>query len=355
MQKKLLYIGVISCLFFCVYLFNRGNSFVSVIIPAYNAEKYIARCLDSVLSQQGVKEIIVVNDGSIDDTAKIVEVYANKNSKIRLINQENQGVSVARNTGIENSKSEYITFIDADDWLEPNAFKKAFDIVENDDSDVVLSGFFDVYDHEWVRGVHGDEAVSGVEKETKFRNKNLDNLVLFSPFYGKGAHSDLFYIGGGVRARFFKNDFIKKNDISFPKDVHCYEDDVFLYKAFLNNPKISILNEPIYNYRNRLDSISKSRDVLLCGEKSLDFMKNTKEYKSATRREQMLISDSFVAYLFLSVANMRRNKLSEVNVGAEAKKIYDSFAQYNRQELKSCRNYNILKQKMFPNQSNQGF
>ena len=355
MQKKLLYIGLVICLCFFVYFFNAGRSFVSVIIPVYNAEKYIARCLESVLSQQGVQEIIVVNDGSTDDTLKIVEKYVKKNSKIKLINQKNQGVSIARNKGIENSKSKYITFIDADDWLEQDAFEKAYDIILKDDSDVVLSGFFDVYDREWVKGVHGVDAANDVDEETKFRNKNLDNLALISPFYGKGAHSDLFYIGGGVRARFFKGDFIKRNNISFPEGISCYEDDVFLYKAFLNNPKISILNEPIYNYRNRLDSISKSRDVLLCGEKSLDFMKNTLEYKSATRREQMLISDSFIAYLFLSVANMRRNKLSEVNVGHEARKIYDSFAQYNRQELKSCRNYNILKQKMFPAQSNQDF
>ena len=355
MQKKLFYVGFLVCVILGVFLFNRTSTFVSVIVPAYNAEKYIKRCLDSILSQQGIGEVIIVNDGSTDGTLKILESYAKKDSKVKIINQDNQGVSVARNKGVEAAKSKYITFVDSDDWLEPNSFSKVANLIKKDDSDVVLTGFFDVYDYEWVKGVHGEDAVKGIEKENKFRNKNLDDLALLSPFNGKEAHSDLFYVGGGVRARFFRNNFIKTNNITFPADVHCYEDDVFLYKAFLNNPKISILNEPIYNYSNRLDSISKSKDVLVCGEKSLEFMKNTQEYKQATRREKMLISDSFVAYLFLSVANMRRSKQANINVGSEAKKIYDSFAQYNRQELKSCRNYNILKKKMFPSQLNQNF
>ena len=240
MQKKLFYICAIISIVIGVLLFNRVSPFVSVVIPVYNAEKYIAKCLDSVLSQQGVTEIIIVNDGSTDGTLKIVENYAKKHSKIKVINQENKGVSAARNRGIEEAKSKYITFIDSDDWVENDSFVKVAKIIKKDKSDVVLTGFYDVYDSEWVKGIYGEEAVNEVEQENRFRNKNLDDIALLSPFYGKEAHSDLFYIGGGVRARFFSSDFIKKHKITFPEGVRCYEDDVFLYKAFLNNSKISV-------------------------------------------------------------------------------------------------------------------
>jgi glycosyltransferase involved in cell wall biosynthesis len=354
MRKSILYILSLLVVFIAYKVIAIG-SFVSVIVPVYNAEKYISRCLDSIISQKGVAEIIVVNDGSTDGTYKIIESYAKKYSKIKIVNQKNQGVSVARNTGIENAKSEYITFVDSDDWLEPKSFKQIVNIIKKDKPEVVLTGFYDVYDREWVKGVHGEEAAKEVEIESKFRNKNLDNLALWSPFYGKEAHSDLFYNGGGVRARFFKNDFIRKNNITFPNGINCYEDDIFLYKTFLNNPKISIVNEPIYNYHNRLDSISKSKDILQCGPKSIDAMQKTFEYKKASRREQMLITDYFVSYLFLGLSNLQRNKVSGINVREDAQKIYDSFSQYNRQELKSCRNYNKLRKLLYPNAVNQGF
>ena len=354
MQKKIIYICVAVLIFF-TYMLSQTKDFVSVVIPVYNAEKYISRCIDSVIIQKGIKEIIIVNDVSTDNTSKIIENYAKNNSKIKIINQDNQGVSVARNKGIEQAKAEYITFVDSDDWLEPNAFKKVLNIIKKDSSDVVLTGFFDVYDHEWVKGIRGEESIKEVPEESKFRNKNLDTLVLLSPFKGKEAHKDLFYVGGGVRARFFSNEFIKRNNISFPDDVNCYEDDVFLYRTFLNNPKISVLNEPIYNYRNRLDSISKSKDILQCGPKSLDVMKNSYEYKTATRREQMLISDSFVAYIFLSISNMRRHKINIEGIKDEAHRVYNSFEQYNRQERKSCRNYIELEKILYPNYFNRGF
>ena len=354
MRKSILYILSLLVVFIA-YKVIAIAPFVSVVVPVYNAEKYISHCLDSIVSQKGVAEIIVVNDGSTDNTSIIIESYAKKYSKIKIVNQKNQGVSVARNKGIENAKSEYITFVDSDDWLEIESFKKVADIIKKDKPDVILTGFYDVYDHKWIKGIHGEDALKEVGAESKFRNKNLDNLVLLSPFKGKEAHSDLYYIGGGVRARFFKRDFINKANITFPTGVNCYEDDVFLYRAFLNDPKISILNEPIYNYRNRLDSISKSKGVLECGPKSMEFMQNTLEYKQATRREQMLISDSFVAYLFLGIANLYRNKATGVTVWQEAKNLYDSFSKYNRQELKSCRNYNELKRRLFPDNINQGF
>lgn len=98
---------------------------VSVIIPIYNAEKRIEKCLDSILNQKYDNiEIICVNDGSTDDTTRILEVYSNNDSRIIVINKENEGVSKARNTGIENATGKYIVFIDADDTIEADMIKR---------------------------------------------------------------------------------------------------------------------------------------------------------------------------------------------------------------------------------------
>ena len=96
---------------------------LSIIVPVYNVADYLPKCLDSLLVQdlsQNEYEIIVVNDGSTDNSGKIAEEYSKTYSNIILINQENQGLSGARNTGIQNAKGEYVQFVDSDDYLEPN-------------------------------------------------------------------------------------------------------------------------------------------------------------------------------------------------------------------------------------------
>ena len=112
---------------------------VSVLIPAYNAEKTINRCLDSILAQTycGI-EVIIVNDGSTDNTLSICLNYAEKDKRIIVYNQTNQGVSAARNTGLRNASGDYILYVDSDDWIEPNMIRRMVDLIE--DADIVFCG-----------------------------------------------------------------------------------------------------------------------------------------------------------------------------------------------------------------------
>lgn len=183
---------------------------VSVIVPVYNSEKFLSRCLDSIVAQKGSFEIIAVNDGSTDKSGQILEAYAQKYKNIIVVNQENKGVSAARNQGMAKADGKYITFVDSDDWLEPDALARAVSILRQDSPDILLVGFYDVYDHEWVRRTGGEAAVSEAPEEAKFPTRKLDKLALFSPFQAQDAHSDLFYAGTGVRGQFFKNEFVKK-------------------------------------------------------------------------------------------------------------------------------------------------
>lgn len=346
MKRFFILIAVI--LTFCVLFvlcFNRRITF-SIIIPVYNAEKYLSRCLDSVFAQKGAYEVIVINDGSTDNSSNILQKYASKHQNMKIINQENRGVSVARNAGIAAAKNKYVTFVDSDDWVEADMLSAAKEIIKKDNPDIILSSFYDVYDHEWIRKTKGEEFVKEVVPENRFRNRNLDKLQLFSPFYGKDAHSDLFYIGGGVRARFFRKSFIEEHALNFPEGVNIHEDNVFLFRAFLNNPLISVTTKAFYNYRNRADSISKSPKVLENMADSLTSMRKTSEFKNAGRRIKMLIEDSWLSLVILGVNNALRNGAMTKQGFQETQKAYGCFATYNKEEQKSCRNLQKLKELM---------
>ena len=109
------------------------QKFISVIIPCYNVENYVARCLDSVINQTyNNLEIICVNDGSTDNTLAILKDYAKKDSRIKIIDKKNGGLSSARNAGIEVASYEYVVFLDSDDWIEPNTYELAISKMDDD-------------------------------------------------------------------------------------------------------------------------------------------------------------------------------------------------------------------------------
>ena len=120
---------------------------VSIIVAAYNIENYIKRCMDSIVSQTFKDiEIIVVNDGSTDNTSKIIESFANNDKRIKTIDKQNEGLIEARKSGLKIACGEYILFLDGDDWLHTQAIEKLYKKAIQDDSDIVLYNFYLAYD-----------------------------------------------------------------------------------------------------------------------------------------------------------------------------------------------------------------
>ena len=119
---------------------------VSVIIPVYNAEKYLPKCLDSVVKQTLKDiEILCIDDGSVDNSGKILDKYAKKDKRIRVIHKQNEGLSVTRNLGIKEAKGKYIGFIDADDWISLDFYKKLYNEAEKYDADVSITSIYRAY------------------------------------------------------------------------------------------------------------------------------------------------------------------------------------------------------------------
>ena len=118
---------------------NNDEDLISIIVPVYNVEKYLEQCLESLLNQTYKNiEIIVVNDGSTDQSLDILKKYSFKDNRIKLYSQKNQGISAARNTALEHINGKYVMFVDSDDWIEINTCEIALHEMKKNDSDIVM-------------------------------------------------------------------------------------------------------------------------------------------------------------------------------------------------------------------------
>ena len=344
MKKPLTIFSILSILAIGIWYYGQQRITISVVIPVYNAEKYLAKCLDSIFIQSGTYEVIAVNDGSTDNSLNILKQYAAKHSNMKIIDQQNQGIASARNAGIRAAKYKYITFTDNDDWWEPNAFTTVRKVLRKDKPDVLISDFYDVYDRQWVRDTRGEEAAKDVPEESKFPKRDIEKLALFSPFHTKDAISDLYYEGSTwVIHSFYKKEFLTKNNVKFPDGLSIGEDLIFTFRLYAYNPLMSVLNKPIYNYYNRVSSASKGLKTLNILKSRIEYMQQTTEYKKYPGYAQLWIDDSFIGAIFLCIANLERHGIP---LAQELDKIYDIYAtmfKYNQAELKSARNYQKLK------------
>ncbi len=213
---------------------------LSVVIPCYNVEKFVQKCANSILVQKGFDyELIFVNDGSKDNTLHILENLAIKDNRIKIINQENKGLSGARNTGIENAIGEYIIFVDADDWLESNAF----DIISKNfnNEDLFCFSYNRVFDN---KITPRDLKIEG-SFDANFIQRRMVGLIgkeLSDP-----SQADSLVTAWG---KIYKSDFIKKNNIQFVETNIFGNEDAFFniqYLEFASNSKV--MNLPLYNYR----------------------------------------------------------------------------------------------------------
>ena len=200
---------------------------LSIIIPAYNAEQYIKQCLDSILqnSKESLSktEIIVINDGSTDNTLKILESY-NQHKNIKIHTTKNQGVSAARNLGISLAKGEWVTFIDADDTINSN-FSKVVSLVENSRSSFIIFSNYDI--------------------ETTDK-KILTTQTLQSSMYLSGPWSKVY-----------NRQFLVKHKILFEKDILMGEDMLFNLEVIQNSYAIESYKMGFYNYRQNNSSATR--------------------------------------------------------------------------------------------------
>ena len=207
---------------------------VSVIVPVYNVEKYLRQCLDSLVNQTLTDiEIICINDGSTDGSLAILEDYASKDKRIRLISQENQGQGVARNRGIELSTGEYLGFVDPDDWIELNMYEEMYSKAKSYDSDIVEAIYNQYYEY---------------SKESKIRPNAI--LLQEDTIFNWKENPDYIFKSTNLSVwnKLYESAFIKNNNIKFA-NTKLAQDHIFTIKSRIFANKIIFINKPLYNYR----------------------------------------------------------------------------------------------------------
>ena len=210
-----------------------NRKLVSVIVPVYNAENTIARCMESILDQEyDLLEVVAVDDGSKDLSAQILDGYAENDQRVRVIHQKNAGVSAARNAALEAVKGEYIRFLDADDWIPEDSIKLLVRAMEEDDSDLVVGEFYRVVGENLSR--------KGSIREPKALTREAySSKMMDSP-------ADLYY--GVLWNKLYKRSIIEEKKLRMDPKLDFCEDFVFNLEYILHCKTITPLQVPVYYY-----------------------------------------------------------------------------------------------------------
>ena len=226
---------------------------VTIVVPIYNVEKYLDKCLYSIINQSYRNlEIICINDGSKDNSEKIVLEYKKNDKRIVYIKKKNGGLSSARNTGIEKATGDYICFVDSDDWVNHEYVKKLVNNLEENNSDISICNIKHIYE-------------DGKEKKVSFgitENKVMDECeTLKELFIG-----DL--LQNHTVNKLYKTELFRKNNILYPVG-RIYEDVFTTYKLFLSAKRISLLNDYLYYYLQEREGSILTKPF---NEKKLDLL-----------------------------------------------------------------------------------
>ena len=215
---------------------------LSIIIPVYNVEKYISKCLDSILVDNAFSgQVICVNDGSTDGSLSILEQYAARYPNLEILSQNNAGLSVARNVGFDRATGDYVFFVDSDDWIIPGAIEIVLHKVSGED---VLYFNAKIYDE----SKHSYKEAKDIPEITK-----TNGQTYFATVYGRANDLPSVCVWGGVYSR----SFLKNNNIYHEPHI-LHEDAYFTPQILLAAQSVSSVNEYVYVYRIRKGSIMTS-------------------------------------------------------------------------------------------------
>ena len=225
---------------------------ISIVIPVYNAEKYLSQCIESVCNQTLQEiEIIVVNDGSTDNSYNIIKEWQPKDSRIKFIDSANLGVSNARNLGLDAARGQYIGFIDADDWVETDMFQQLSEMISSNDSDLAICNIM----------VHQNsnksyERLKLVDEKIDIESDKLSFLNMMMDFRFDYSNWNKLY----------KREIIIENKIRFVSGMKIWEDLLFNLQYTYYASKVILVNQSLYHYRIHEESVMSKSNPHLIGQ-----------------------------------------------------------------------------------------
>lgn len=238
---------------------------ISILVPCYNVEKYLPQCLDSIINQTFEDlEIIVLNDGSKDGTLKIIQEYASKDSRIKVVDKPNSGYGATMNIGLNMAKGKYIGIVESDDFIEADMFKHLYEAAEAGNLD-------------FVRCLNREiNELTGEKEDISFESIGLYKCnEIFNPRQQKYV----FYLPPSIWDGLYRRDMLDKNGIRFTETPGAsYQDTAFAFKVYAMTDKMMVINEVLHNYRiNEGSSVTSPGKVFCVCDEEAEIRRFAKE------------------------------------------------------------------------------
>ena len=279
---------------------------ISVIVPVYNVEDYIDECIESIISQTYSKlEIIIVNDGSKDRSREKCEKYVGLDNRIRIIDKSNGGLSSARNAGIKVATGDYLCFIDSDDYIENTMIESLLRVSQMEQADIVCCNYDNVNEKSGTISKHNIR-FQGIEK---YNRQEAHELMLAEDFFKCFAWNKLY------KKELFDN-------IQYPEGLH-YEDILTLYKLIKKANTIVFTSEPLYHYRVRENSITRS----FFTDKEYELLIPIRYIMNENKNNEKILTGCCVYYIYFLDDMILGNRWDK-EVYREYCELYDKIKNY---------------------------
>lgn len=275
----------------------------SVIIPVYNMEQHLERCLDSIVAQDYTElEVILINDGSTDSSGEICDRYAQNDSRFQVIHQNNGGVSSARNSGLDKATGDYISFIDPDDWIESGMYETLNKYLQNKDIDILR---FNAY--------RQGEIVNQLPFKGEYSAEKLEKEVML-PLIGSPTFGGMFILGV-LWLHLYRREIIEKYHIRFNTDLRRCEDRLFTLTAVLHSRKMFFTDYTPYHYEVYDDSLSNKYDSLRWEQELIYLDELKKEYSECKPAEFLEDANQriYSEYLLRAITSVNNEFFSKNN------------------------------------------
>ena len=216
---------------------------VSVLMPAYNVEKYIGECLDSVLGQTLKDiEIICIDDGSKDNTGRIIDEYAEKDNRLSVVHKENSGYGHSMNVALEMASGDYIGIVETDDFIEKDMFERLYTLAVDNNTDVVKTNYYDYYSE---------------KPEKNKKSKTLDIAMMYNEVFSPKDNQRVFMVAPCIWSGIYRRDLIEDNKIRFTETQGAsYQDTAFAFKIWACADSVLLVDEAYLHYRRDNESSS---------------------------------------------------------------------------------------------------
>lgn len=309
---------------------------ISIIVPVYNVERYLDNCISSILEQSFTDfELIIVNDGSKDNSGRICDEYKDRDFRIKVIHQENSGLSAARNAGIQASQGTYITFIDSDDFIHSNMVAILYNNMMGNNADISICDYHLVYEGKEIPKDFGDnnlKVYNNIEGVKKIVEKSEASMII--------ACSKLY------RRSLF-------DDICYPVGKY-HEDEFVTYKLFYKSTKIVVTDAKLYYYLKRSNSITgstysiKRLEKLEALEEAIMFFKNENNKELTHLAEYRYLLNIQIAYYRVKY-EINFNKVIMDKLKIQYNKNFKEFSGSNIKNISIAKRIILRIFFMFPN------